>query len=65
MIKQKPERNNLRLFLAEIDVKLISMGFAKLKLEDVYIYRFGQNLPRRINRVRIETCRYLRPNHIL
>jgi len=34
MIKQKPERNNLRLFLSEIGVKLISMGLAKLKLEE-------------------------------
>jgi len=38
MIKQKPERNNLRLFLAEIDVKLISMGFAKLKKDSEKIY---------------------------
>jgi len=38
MIKQKPERNNLRLFLAEIDVKLISMGFAKLEKDSEKIY---------------------------
>ncbi|CAN5779759.1 Uma2 family endonuclease [soil metagenome] len=57
MIKQFAERNNLLLFLIEIDVKLFNMALAKLKEKLPKIYTVEEYLS--IDRESIERYEYL------
>ncbi|MDQ3131149.1 MAG: Uma2 family endonuclease [Acidobacteriota bacterium] len=56
MIKQNSERNNLRLFLPEIDVKLIAMGYAKLKKDSEKIFTVEEYL--KLEREAVERHEY-------